>query len=178
MRSSCSLGAMSPDAGISLREITSDNVRAICDLSVAPDQDQFVAPNAVSMAEYAVTTKAWTRAIYADDFNLFAAADGNTVTIVLEGDCNKDGTLSASDLTCVYTINSRDAVLDALNTLPGDLDGNGDVSFDDFLVLSANFGQGAASYADGNIDLMDGVAFADFLILSDNFGKTPGGERA
>ena len=58
---------MSPDAGISLREITSDNVRAICDLSVAPDQEQFVAPNAVSMAEYAVTTKAWTRAIYADD---------------------------------------------------------------------------------------------------------------
>ena len=65
-------------------------------------------------------------------------------------------------------------MLAALDTLPGDLDGDGEIAFSDFLVLSANFGQDAASYADGNIDLTGGVEFADFLILSDNFGKTPG----
>lgn len=58
---------MSPDAEITLRDVTSDNVRAVCALAVAPDQEEFVAPNALSMAEYAVTTKAWTRAVYADD---------------------------------------------------------------------------------------------------------------
>jgi hypothetical protein len=61
-----------------------------------------------------------------------------------------------------------------LNTIPGDIDGDGEVAFSDFLVLSANFGQHAASYAEGNVDLTGGVAFADFLIMSDNFGKTPG----
>lgn len=66
-RSSCSLGAMSPDAEITLRAVDSDNVRDVCRLAVTPDQEQFVAPNAVSMAEYAVTDNAWTRAVYADE---------------------------------------------------------------------------------------------------------------
>ncbi len=101
-------------------------------------------------------------------------ADGNTVTIVALGDCNKDGSLIAADLTCVYTTRSRDAVLTALDTLPGDFDGDGEVAFSDLRVLSENFGQAGGSYTEGNIDLTGGVAFADFLILSDNFGKTPG----
>lgn len=54
-------------AEVSLREIDSANVRAVTALDVAPHQQVFVAPNAVSMAEYAVTTRAWTRAIYADE---------------------------------------------------------------------------------------------------------------
>lgn len=54
-------------AEVSLREIDSANVRAVTALDVAPHQQAFVAPNAVSMAEYAVTTRAWTRAIYADE---------------------------------------------------------------------------------------------------------------
>jgi len=58
---------MSPDADITLRDVTSDNVREVCALAVTSDQEQFVAPNALSMAEYAVTTKAWTRAVYADE---------------------------------------------------------------------------------------------------------------
>ena len=111
--------------------------------------------------------------LYADEFNAFDAVDGNTVTVILEGDCNKDGLFSASDLACVKTISSRDVVLTALNTLPGDVDGDGDVAFNDFLVLSANFGQDVASYAGGNIDLQEGIGFADFLILSNNFDKTP-----
>lgn len=110
---------------------------------------------------------------YADEFNSFDAVDGNTVTVVPPGDCNKDGSLSDSDLACVFTIRSRDAVLAALNTLPGDLDGDGEVAFVDFLKLAENFGKPSASYVEGNIDLKDGVAFADFLELANNFGKTP-----
>ncbi len=86
-----------------------------------------------------------------------------------------DGVVDAADLACVATIDERDIVLSTLNTLPGDLDGNGDVAFSDFLVLSANFGQDLPSYTDGNIDLEGGVAFSDFLTLSANFGQVPAG---
>lgn len=86
------------------------------------------------------------------------------------GDCNRDGSLAASDLACVGSIPERDVLLDALAVAPGDLDGSGSVDFADFLVLSENFGRGSATYSEGNIDLLDGVTFADFLELSANFG--------
>ena len=95
------------------------------------------------------------------------------VTVTLPGDCSANGALDAADLACVSTIEERDAVLGALNTLPGDLDGEGGVAFADFLTLSANFGKDPATYAEGNVDLVEEVAFADFLALSNNFGKTP-----
>ncbi len=92
----------------------------------------------------------------------------------IPGDCNGDGNVDAADLACVATIGDRDIVLAALNTLPGDLDGNGEVAFPDFLVLSANFGDPTkTSYTEGDVDLTNGVAFPDFLVLSANFGQTP-----
>lgn len=54
--------------------------------------------------------------------------------------------------------------------LAGDLDGNGEVDFADFLTLSGNFGATDVSYAEGDIDCDGEVAFADFLALSGNFG--------
>ena len=93
-------------------------------------------------------------------------------------DCSGDGVLDAADLACVSSIAARDAVLAALNTLPGDLDGNGDVAFADFLVLSRHFGEDLLAYNLGNIDLEDGIAFSDFLVLSANFGKTPSAAAA
>ena len=113
------------------------------------------------------------------DFDGSGATDAADLTFVTEllgvvalaGDCNGDGVIDASDLACVTTIEDRDIVLDQLNTLPGDLDGNGDIAFADFLVLSANFGDPTkTAYTDGNVDLMGDVAFADFLLLSANFG--------
>ena len=47
-----------------------------------------------------------------------------------------DGILNADDLDCITTLDERSAVLNALNTLPGDLDGDGNVAFADFLTLS------------------------------------------
>ncbi len=58
----------SPSAIVTLREITKDTVRLICNLRVAPDQEGFVAPNAVSIAQaYFEPEIAWFRAIYADE---------------------------------------------------------------------------------------------------------------
>lgn len=94
--------------------------------------------------------------------------------ILHPGDCDMDGSVNANDLACVGTVEQRDVVLNQLNTLPGDLDGNGDVSFPDFLTLSQHFGQDLVSYSRGNIDLQGGIDFADFLILSTNFGSNPG----
>ena len=57
-------------------------------------------------------------------------------------DCNADGTVNAGQsLPASWTLSTVDVVLNALNTLPGDLDGKGEVDFADFLVLSVNFGK-------------------------------------
>jgi diamine N-acetyltransferase len=52
---------------VSLREITGETVRKICNLAVSDEQDNFVAPNAHSISEAYFQPKAWMRAIYADD---------------------------------------------------------------------------------------------------------------
>ncbi len=52
---------------VTLREINADTVRAICKLQVAQDQQGFVAPNAVSLAQALFSPEAWYRAIYEDD---------------------------------------------------------------------------------------------------------------
>ena len=87
-------------------------------------------------------------------------------------DCNSDGVVTAIDLQCVDTLEKRDVTLAVVRSLPGDLDGDGTVDFEDFLTLSNNFGQDG-SYVEGNIDLVNGIEFADFLFLSANFGRTP-----
>lgn len=59
--------APGPEASITLREVTRDTVRTMCNLRVAPTQERFVAPNAVSIAEAHFEPTAWFRAIYADE---------------------------------------------------------------------------------------------------------------
>jgi diamine N-acetyltransferase len=56
------------DGGVvTLREVTSELVRAVCILQVAPSQRGFVAPNAVSFSEALFQPKAWFRAVVADE---------------------------------------------------------------------------------------------------------------
>jgi diamine N-acetyltransferase len=52
---------------VSLREITSETVRAVTQLALHPTQTSFVAPNAVSLSQALFSDEAWYRAIYADD---------------------------------------------------------------------------------------------------------------
>lgn len=55
------------NARVSLREVTATTVRAVCNLKVKPEQERFVAPNSISIAEAHFNPKAWFRAIYADE---------------------------------------------------------------------------------------------------------------
>lgn len=52
---------------VTLREITADTVRAVTKLSVAENQQGFVAPNAVSLAQALFAPEAWYRAIYSGE---------------------------------------------------------------------------------------------------------------
>lgn len=45
------------------------------------------------------------------------------------------------------------------------------MDFADFTSLADHFGQPTASYSEGNINLEGGVEFEDFLILVENFGS-------
>ena len=57
--------------------------------------------------------------------------------------------------------------------LYGDIDADGIVEFDDFLVFSSNFGNvGELFFYDGDFNGDGAVGFDDFLGLSDNFGKS------
>ena len=53
-------------ASVTLEEITADNLRAVMNLKVTRQQDDFVAPNSVSIAEQCYAEESWMRAIYAD----------------------------------------------------------------------------------------------------------------
>ena len=55
------------DAPVTLREVTKETLRDILRLKVAPEQEHFVAPNAVSIAEAHFEPKAWFRAVYAGE---------------------------------------------------------------------------------------------------------------
>jgi diamine N-acetyltransferase len=53
--------------GARLEPVTQESVRAVCDLRVAPAQESFVTPNAVSLAEAYVYPEVWCRAVYSGD---------------------------------------------------------------------------------------------------------------
>lgn len=92
-------------------------------------------------------------------------------------DCTGDGFLDARDLACVETIRTRDAVIRALNTSVGDLDGNGDISFADFVTLARNLGTGATAYSDGNIDMLGTVSASDLFTFAWLYSETGKGAQ-
>jgi len=53
-------------ATVSLREVTASTVRAVTDLRVAPEQEDYVASNAVSMDEAYFLREVWFRSIHAE----------------------------------------------------------------------------------------------------------------
>jgi diamine N-acetyltransferase len=59
--------ASSPGSEISLREVTWETVRVICDLRLSKSQERFVASDSVSIAEAYFTKEAWFRAVYAGE---------------------------------------------------------------------------------------------------------------
>ena len=89
-----------------------------------------------------------------------------------ELDCTGDGLVDVADLACSNAHDTTSQLLVELNLLPGDLNGQNGVDFEDFLTLSANFGQPLGRYIDGDINNDGQVGFPDFLEISVNFGKT------
>lgn len=55
--------------------------------------------------------------------------------------------------------------------LVGDVNGDRDVDFSDFLVISANFGEEANSLLEGDLNFSGRVDFDDFLLVSSGFGN-------
>ena len=62
-----STASLTRDAVVTLRQVTENTLFDVLDLKVAPAQESFVAPNAVSIAEAHFSRHAWFRAIYADE---------------------------------------------------------------------------------------------------------------
>ena len=58
---------LTPDETVTLREVTRENLHQVLQLKVKPEQEQFVANNAVSIAQAYFEPKAWFRAIYAGE---------------------------------------------------------------------------------------------------------------
>ena len=56
----------------------------------------------------------------------------------------------------------------------GDVDGNGQVEFADFLTISTGFGQEVENHTQGDVDCDGVVGFGDFLELSFSFGSATG----
>ena len=88
-------------------------------------------------------------------------------------DCNGDGQLNADDLSCVCSSGAADVgdVLQSLGLVRGDLDGDGEVNFLDFLTLAQAFNT-EADYSSGDVDCSGTVDFQDFLAVANNFGKS------
>ena len=86
-------------------------------------------------------------------------------------DCNSDGIVDVNDMNCACGSGLDNDILDAIGSLPGDINGNGIVGFADFLNFSQNFGQ-AGKYTDGDFNCDGMVDFGDFLIMSENYGQS------
>lgn len=127
-------------------------------------------------------------------FNTTLDVAGATITVDLEGEVAAGTTFQILDADNIVnvgelTLNLPDGfnadlvsgtiifggVIECDSLTMGDIDGDGEVAFADFLTLSANFGNVATDHTTGDIDCSGEVDFADFLTLSANFGQTLGG---
>ena len=58
---------MAVEDAVSLRTITAETMGAICRLEVSDEQDAYVAPNLVSIAQAYFEPRAWLRGVYAGE---------------------------------------------------------------------------------------------------------------
>ena len=110
---------------------------------------------------------------------------------VIDDDFNRDGVVDSEDIDSLFaelgsqrnrfdldddaSLGQGDVdflVRNLLGTNYGDSNLDGQVDFQDFLKLSANFGR-KAKWAGGDFNGDGEVSFEDFLLMSQNFGMRP-----
>lgn len=106
--------------------------------------------------------------------------DGQAVTLARDIRPGKAGSvpqlLTVAESAIFYSANDGDhgreiwSVTAAVDSLMGDLNGDDEVGFADFLILSKNFGL-PGDATDGDLDQDGNVTFEDFLLLAANFGE-------
>ena len=115
--------------------------------------------------------------------------DNVALGLFLRGDFDDDGALTSGDIDLLSaavaeathpkefdvtgdglaTEHDREIwIRELAMTLPGDANLDGKVQFDDFLALSANFGQ-SGGWNEGDANGSGNVDFADFVLLSSNY---------
>ncbi len=107
--------------------------------------------------------------------------DGNELTLARDIRPGPIGSapeqLVATDDTAYFSANDGThgreiwSAMDEVESVLGDLNGDLEVSYEDFLILSENFGKTGGA-EDGDLDDDGKIGFADFLLLSANFGNT------
>jgi hypothetical protein len=91
-------------------------------------------------------------------------------------DCNGDGVVDIQDANCT-PVDQLDDFLASIGSLRGDADGDGEVGFSDFVILSNNY-NAPGEYTDADFDKDGTVAFGDFVLLSNNYGQSAAGAAA
>jgi hypothetical protein len=84
-------------------------------------------------------------------------------TDLIAFDLTADGVVDQSDL---------DQFLNEVTRFNGDANFDGEVTFDDFLPLSANYGQDDNTWSEGDFVPNGTVDFEDFLVLAANVGRS------
>ncbi len=114
---------------------------------------------------------------FVESYEITSVGDVQTLTLnthirEVQFTINEDSSLT-DEFGQIWNAESPIEIIDpnVVDTILGDIDGNGTVEFADFLILSENFGTNAE---DGDLDGNGEVGFADFLLLSNNFGKSVG----
>lgn len=111
----------------------------------------------------------------AGDFNAdnqLTSADLDLMYAVM-GTTPSQADIDEFDLTADRQVDDRDIsrwVTQLADTAMGDLDLDGRVAFNDFLILAGNFGRHDALWSTGDLNGDKTVGFADFLLLAANFG--------
>jgi len=98
---------------------------------------------------------------------------GGTVTVTLRGisATTPRGQIQLSVAPDQIDLGSDSKIVFTPEPVRGDFNNDGAINFDDFLILSANFGQSDTKPHEGDLNLDSKVSFADFLILSAIIGS-------
>ena len=100
------------------------------------------------------------------------AANGNSFAVGVDAGCNFDREIDV--IVRDRADNVYELKVPVYDRTHGDLNASGTVDFQDFLVMSANFGSDCVGYNDGDIDGNGVVDFHDFLTLARSYGESVG----